>query len=227
MIAIDEREKKVSFPTNLWILWVFISVAAVVVAIGMAFNWSFIPKLPPSTVIVSTATPTPKPTVSTATPTVAPTATLTPEPTVTSVPIETPAPEVFLVSDDIWTSASILYRKSNGDRLPGVGFSEVPKGTEVYAPADGYIFSVGREHEDDAWLVFSENKDWNVLMLDDPNQPLFVFMARDFELLKTEVKKGEAFAKVTDNGEIYPGHYYEREVLLIGLSDAWADALGE
>jgi hypothetical protein len=208
-------------------IYLWIAVALMVAAtIGVVSNWNSIFPMQPPAVIEPTATPTPKPTVSTATPTVAPTATLTPEPTVTPVPTETPAPEVFFVSDDIWKNAFIPL-EADGTKFesPGAGFSEVPVGTELYAPADGYIFLSVREGGGATTLVFSESKDWSASMLDDPNQPVFVFMARHMDLLRSEVKKGEAFAKITDNSEVYPGYYNQKVALVIGTSGAWTSSL--
>lgn len=134
--------------------------------------------------------------------------------------------EFFVVSDDLWKEAFILH-KADGVQLDGgVGFSNVPVGTKLYAPMDGYIFSSFATEEDENGpstdlFVLSENKDWDWSMPDKSSDRHFVFVAKHLNLLKSEVKKGEAFAEVAEINEISKG-YYDKEVdLIVGINNAW------
>ena len=68
------------------------------------------------------------------------------EPVVEVPPVEEPpappVPEIpsnFIVPDEVWENASLLV-SADGTPLPGVvWFSEIPIGTRLYSPIDGYI----------------------------------------------------------------------------------------
>ena len=177
-----------------------------------------------------TITPTIEPTaVPTVVPTSKPTEKPTSEPTATNSPIS--APDNFIVADEHWEFASFL-RKADGTLFNGViGFSDVSVGSKIYAPISGYIhiLSSGEGDRSLVELIITENKKWSA---SDQSGRYIVFSAKEFELLDTGLKdeqpfveKGKAFAKVTNNAELFPGFYDRKQVLLVAFDKEWRDML--
>jgi hypothetical protein len=52
-----------------------------------------------------------------------------------------------------------------------------------------------------------------------------VFRADGLDVLTNEVLKGEAFAEVRENGEIYSGSYDRKTVLAVNLDAEWAEMI--
>jgi len=174
--------------------------------------------------VASTEEPTPKPTLPAGgLPSPART-----EPAIT--PTEKPAesfgtiPKNFFVSDDVWNTSSIL-RKADGTPFGGIGFSDIAVGTKLYAPIGGYttIFTVntssGAEY---TAIALAEDADWTS---DNLVGRYLVFRADGLDVLANEASKGEAFAEVRENGEIYSGSYDRKTVLAVNLDAEWAEMI--
>jgi hypothetical protein len=132
--------------------------------------------------------------------------------------------DCLIVSDQDCGNSSIL-RKADGTPFGGIGFSDIAVGTKLYAPIGGYttIFTVntssGAEY---TAIALAEDANWTS---DNLVGRYLVFRADGLDVLTNEVLKGEAFAEVRENGEIYSGSYDRKTVLAVNLDAEWAEMI--
>jgi len=176
-------------------------------------------------VVESPATPTP------------PVEEPTPEepPTVEAPPVKEeeptpPVPEIpsnFIVPDEAWQNASLLYLKDGSPFNGAVGFSEIPVGTRLYAPISGYVryFSTTPDESgrvaSEVYLV--QDASWDPLS-PSPDIRVMVFAAQKLEITNYEPKKGEHFAIITDNTELIDHLYKWRDGqirMAVIVNEAW------
>jgi hypothetical protein len=70
--------------------------------------------------------------------------------------------DIFIVKGELWEKARIPYKAADNSRLPGIGFINVPVGTEVFAPFDGKISIYVGYYNDvpDQTIVLTDDVDW-------------------------------------------------------------------
>ena len=157
------------------------------------------------------------------------------EPPVVEVPPveEPPAPPVpeipsnFIVPDEVWENAFLLNRVDGTPYKGFIGFSDIPIGTKLYAPMDGYIHYLRTLNEKnevvDSVAILTQSADWSA-NLETKTREVY-FLAREIKVINTEPKKGEAFATILNNSEMSPDQYgwYNRKTLLtVFVDEAWS-----
>jgi len=136
-------------------------------------------------------------------------------------PVEAP-PANFIVSDELWQNTfKIPFEKGSPYKM-GIGFSDVPVGTNLYAPMDGYISITEFTGEQGSiiGIVLSTTPGWK-MGKDTSDKEYLTFFLRGAEGLILEPKKGEAFAVIKDITpfRVAVGESIEKEIpLLITVS---------
>jgi hypothetical protein len=126
----------------------------------------------------------------------------------------------FIVEEDLWEAAQTYkYVYPTGYEVWGVAFAEMPIGTIIYAPFDGYglfsFYQMGDESVGNIEILLSSDKrNWSGEP-DDlfPDEKIFFFTLEDCSLLAKPssgnwnftVKKGEPMVQVEKNGEVQEG----------------------
>ena len=195
------------------------TIIAIAIAIAIGGGaWFFLNTLPPVTTPPVVETP------------VAPAPPVPPVVEVPPPPPPPPPPDIpsnFIIPDEVWQNAFLLNRADGSPLHRGVGFSEIPIGTKVYAPMDGrYVHSfegVGGGHH----TIVLAKKDWKPKPK-GVNQDIGIidFTAKSINVLNWTPQKGEVFAVIEDNKELFPG-FYDREVVLIVRVDALSTTPGD
>lgn len=156
------------------------------------------------------------------------------EPVVEVPPVEEPpappVPEIpsnFIVPDEVWENAFLLNRVDGTPYKGFIGFSDIPIGTKLYAPMDGYIHYLRTLNEKnevvDSVAILTQSADWSA-NLETKTREVY-FLAREIKVINTEPKKGEAFATILNNSEMSPDQYgwYNRKTLLtVFVDEAWS-----
>jgi len=133
----------------------------------------------------------------------------------------------FIVPDEAWQNASLLYLKDGSPFNGAVGFSEIPVGTRLYAPISGYVryFSTTPDESgrvaSEVYLV--QDASWDPLS-PSPDIRVMVFAAQKLEITNYEPKKGEHFAIITDNTELIDHLYKWRDGqirMAVIVNEAW------
>jgi len=134
-----------------------------------------------------------------------------------------PAGSCLVISESYCESAAILYN-SEGAKLWGVGFPDVPVGTKLYSPIDGYLHLMSMSSKQDGsvtLIIISEDEDW--VSPGKPGQRYFSFIAKGLDILTVDkIKKGEVFAEVRESAELGGGFYASKVVLIASPDPDWA-----
>jgi len=141
-------------------------------------------------------------------------------PPVTPVPAPTPpaptlpvVPPNFIVPDELWKSAFRLNLVDGRPIRGTVGFSNLPIGTELRAPLDGYVsegsttFPSGENVLSLQWTIH-EQRPGNM------GETKITFDVSGAEILNRSPRKGEVFARITGNTPIGVG-FHDREVVFV------------
>ena len=152
----------------------------------------------------------------------------TPTPPVVEVPPPPPPPDIppnFFVSDEIWQSAFLLNRADGTPVSRHVGFDNIPIGTKIYAPMDGYVFYFFGGEGERAYemAVLAEHRGWSSDRSSGKVRHVEV-LAKQVTILKDETKKGEVFAVIEDNAGTPFSGLADREVAVVLGINAWAKA---
>ena len=123
-----------------------------------------------------------------------------------------PIPTNLIVLDKIWRNAFFLT--IDGAPLIGsIGLSHVPVGTELRSPMDGYVYS-------EEGQVFVDGEKINSLFLtryqrltNEQNNKGIMFNVAGAEIINRAPRKGEVFARITNNALIGVG-FFDRETRL-------------
>jgi len=133
----------------------------------------------------------------------------------------------FIVPDEVWENAFLLNRVDGTPYKGFIGFSDIPIGTKLYAPMDGYIHYLRTLNEKnevvDSVAILTQSADWSA-NLETKTREVY-FLAREIKVINTEPKKGEAFATILNNSEMSPDQYgwYNRKTLLtVFVDEAWS-----
>ena len=187
----------------------FLAVVALLIAGWALYNSATNPPIAEAPVSPSVVTPTPPaPSVVTPTP--------TPPVAPPVLPVVLTPPTIlkdFVVPDELWQNA-FRINLADGSPLRGtVGFSNLPVGTELRAPLDGYIdeggvtFPGGERVPSFQWTERqrSFNEMWETKI---------AFNISGAEIVNHAPRKGEVFARVTSNTPIGVG-FHDREVVFM------------
>ena len=177
-----------------------------------------------------TAEPTQEPTVAPTTePTSKPTDSPTTEPTATASPIS--IPENFIVKDEYWGSAAFLLWTDGRLYKSAILFPSISVGDKLYAPMSGYIRKSNVQGKFGHHTEISISVTWSE---SGREGQYVIFAAQDFELLDIGLKddhlyveKGEAFAKVKESAELFPGTYEQKPEFMVIFDKDWADTLDD
>jgi len=142
-----------------------------------------------------------------------------------------PKGDCLVVSSSNCDSASFL-RWTDGKFYKNVIlFPSISVGDKLYAPMSGYIRVSDVQGEFGHHTEISISTDWSE---SKPVGHYIVFAAQDFELLDIGLKddhlyveKGEAFAKVKESAELFPGTYEQKPELMTVFDKDWADTLDD
>jgi len=139
-----------------------------------------------------------------------------------------PPPDIppnFFVSDEIWQSAFLLNRADGTPVSRHVGFDNIPIGTKIYAPMDGYVFYFFGGEGERAYemAVLAEHRGWSSDRSSGKVRHVEV-LAKQVTILKDETKKGEVFAVIEDNAGTPFSGLADREVAVVLGINAWAKA---
>ena len=208
---------------------IFIIVAiAVVIAAGVTLYLNNIQTPEPTVKAQQVELPVvPEPEVPKTLPVVAPKPVEVSPPAVTPEPVEVPPlpepepepePEPvvldFIVDDEHWQNAFMLRSADGSKWMPGVGFSQIPVGTIIYAPISGYLNA--------ATAIWGEQKGVSQMISIDGigiDPPYFQVVGANLEILtpsgKYRVEKGEPWIKVVDSQEIAIGRFDRQVVLMV------------
>jgi len=189
-----------------WLI-AFVAVAVLLTAGWLLYNSAIDPPV--------AEVPTPVLPVTPVTP-VTPTLPATPvTPPVQPAPVA-PAPVIppnFIGDDEVWKSAFRLNLANGSPLMGAVGFSNLPIGTELRAPLDGYVsegsitFPSGENVLSLQW-TFHERRPGNM------GETKISFDVSGAEILNRSPRKGEVFARITGNTSIGVG-FYDREVVFV------------
>jgi len=141
-------------------------------------------------------------------------------------PVLTPEiPSNFIVPDEVWQNAFLINRVDGTPHKGFIGFSDIPIGTRLYAPMDGYIHYLRtlneRNEAVDSVAILTQSATYP----SDADSRKIYFLAREIKIINTEPKKGEAFATILNNSEMSPDQYgwYNRKTLLaVFVDEAWS-----
>jgi len=132
----------------------------------------------------------------------------------------------FIVPDEVWENAFLLNRVDGTPYKGFIGFSDIPIGTKLYAPMDGYIHYLRTLNERnevvDSVAILTQSATYP----SDADSRKIYFLAREIKIINTEPKKGEVFATILDNKEMSPDQYgwYNRKTLLaVSVDDTWSE----
>jgi len=131
----------------------------------------------------------------------------------------------FIVPDEVWQNAFLINRVDGTPHKGFIGFSDIPIGTRLYAPMDGYIHYLRtlneRNEAVDSVAILTQSATYP----SDADSRKIYFLAREIKIINTEPKKGEAFATILNNSEMSPDQYgwYNRKTLLaVFVDEAWS-----
>jgi len=156
------------------------------------------------------------------------------EPIVVTPPTEEPPalpaleiPSNFIVPDEVWENAFLL-NKVDGTPYKGfIGFSDIPIGTELYAPMDGYIHyfrTLNEKNETvDSVAILTQSATYPSDIIDVRE---VYFFAKEIRIINAEPKEGEVFAIILNNSEMSSSQYgwYNRKTsLAVSVDDVWAE----
>ncbi len=205
-----------------WLI-AFVAVAVLLTAGWLLYNSAIGPPVAETPTPVLPVTPP----VTPVTPPVVPVTPVTPpvQPApVVPVPL---VPPNFIVPDEVWKSASRLVLADGTEVRGAISFSNVPVGTKLFAPVDGwYVHALGTMlgEEEHSMIVLSQNPNLGEgdIAFQETMRALF-FVGRLIEVSNFRPQKGEPFAEIKDNLP-FPAHYYGREIsLLIMLDKTWGE----
>jgi hypothetical protein len=132
--------------------------------------------------------------------------------------------DIFIVKGELWEKARIPYKAADNSRLPGIGFINVPVGTEVFAPFDGKISIYVGYYNDvpDQTIVLTDDVDWQFGKEFRDGWHYLFFKAEMFDSIKpVEAKKGEAIGVVSAGDTIVEGLTTEEYNFVITASWWW------
>ena len=134
-------------------------------------------------------------------------------------PVTPPIPANLIVLDEAWRNAFLLT--IDGAPLIGsIGLSHIPIGTELRAPMDGYVYS--KEGQ-----FFMEGEKINSLFLtkyqgaiDIEDNKGIIFNVAEAEIVNRAPRRGEIFARITNNAPIGVGLFDSEAELIIIINSA-------
>jgi hypothetical protein len=149
----------------------------------------------------------------------------------------------FIVNDSLWNSATIYHRSyPDGSEEAGVQFADVPIGTKIYAPFDGYAYVYSMQEEDILVniIVLSNQNNWDWPDELALGEQTLIFAAHKFKTFETEpenaeelgieynfkIKNGSVLAEVLENGEMIDGARLIIEPHLKPIDPSITDAKG-
>jgi len=111
------------------------------------------------------------------------------------------SPGSCLITSEVNCSKALSLHKNDGTRFPGIGFANIPAGTIIYTPIDGYlsIYEVkDSEGVTNSVLAISTTSDWSLTSTNNkPGARVVFFTSPEIRpLLFGEVKKGQAVGQV-------------------------------
>jgi len=121
----------------------------------------------------------------------------------------------FIVPDEVWENAFLLSRVDGTEARGVVGFSDVPVGTKLYAPIDGWSVSAHGIEMGENW--------YSLIILSSPSFPEreVWLIASLIEVINHSPKKGEFFATVREVIPL-PDKYNQIATLAVSVDDIWA-----
>jgi hypothetical protein len=135
--------------------------------------------------------------------------------------------DIFIVKGELWEKARIPYKAADNSRLPGIGFINVPVGTEVFAPFDGKIFLRVDYYNDSPsqTIVFTDDMDWQPGMTYRDEWHYLSFRAKEFSIdnISNRFKKGEVIAVVNSMDIIIKGLTKENYNFIVTISSWWSN----
>jgi len=123
-----------------------------------------------------------------------------------------PIPANLIVLDEVWKNAFLLT--IDGSPLIGsIGLSYIPVGTELRAPMDGYVYS------EEGQVSVEGKKIVNIFLAkyqriaDREDNKGILFIIAGAEIVNRTPRKGEVFARITNNAPVGVG-FIDQEVRL-------------
>jgi len=133
----------------------------------------------------------------------------------------------LVTTEENCSKARIPYKAADNSRLPGIGFINVPVGTEVFAPFDGKIFLRVDYYNDSPsqTIVFTDDMDWQPGMTYRDEWHYLSFRAKEFSIdnISNRFKKGEVIAVVNSMDIIIKGLTKENYNFIVTISSWWSN----
>jgi len=194
-----------------WMKWL---LACIAVAALLTVGWFFYTNQPVATLPV-TPPVTPIAPALPVTPVAPPVSPVTPV-----TPPTLPAPVIptnFIVPDEVWRGSSRLISADGIEVRGAVSFSNVPVGTRLYAPVDGWhVDSLGvmLGGQSYSMIVLSQSPRW----VEEGNGMALVFYGPAVVVLNSRPNKGEAFVEIKEVFP-FPTRYFKQGVELLAMTD--------